>query len=189
MKKRVSLAVAVLSLLISLGCERSGVISPQERVVTQPEKRDFGLVGSWRSMPDPVFDTDRKKDIMTIETADDGVYSVKSESLDELAVSFRAVSLDDDSGYAIIDIEAQLKDELTIRYLALAKRKEDNLYVWWIESKNLAKLMHGDGHSAVIEHRLFGTVVYAEPDQLLACVRNHSRELVGKPTVLRSNAK
>ena len=181
--------VAVLSCLVCVGCEHKGAISPHDRVVTHPEKRDFELTGTWQSIPDPDFDSDRETDSLTIKMADDGVYSVESESLDELDVLFRAVSLDDESGYAIVDVEAKLRGKVYCRYLALAKRKDDRLFVWWIESKNLARLMRADGHSAVIEHGTFGTTVHAEPAHLVACVRKHSRELVGKPTVFQSVAR
>ena len=188
MKRSISTA-CILSLLACCGCKPEGAISPQERVVTKPEKQDFGLVDTWQSIPDPKFDENGKTDVLTIEIGDDGVYKVESTALDKISVSLRATALDDDSGCAIVDVEAQLQDKVLIRLLALAKRKDDNLYVWWIESKNLAQLMCSDGHSAVIEHGSFGTKVHAKPDQLVACVRKHSRELVRKPILFRSIAR
>ncbi len=194
--------VSVASLLICAGCgKHEGIISLQERVIMQPEKKNFGLVGTWYQHPsDPVFETDEKTEAMTIKMADDGVYTVQAESLGEGEVWLRAISLDanpgsnpdgaDDAfGYAIVDIEIKLKGQVQFRSLAVVKRQGDDLFVGYIESKNLAKLMHVDGHSAVIERGTFSTKVHAKPDQLIACVRNHFRELIGSSVIFRSSAK
>jgi len=194
--------VSIASLLICAGCgKHEGIISLPERVITQPEKKDFGLVGTWYQHPsDSVFETDEKKEAMTIKMADDGVYTVQAESLGEAEVLLRAISLDanpgsnrddaDDAfGYAIVDIEIKLKEKVQFRSLAVVKRQGDDFFVGYIESKNLAKFMHADGHSAVMEHGTFGTKVHAKPEQLIACVRNHFRELINSPVVFRSSAR
>ncbi|QDU96621.1 hypothetical protein [Lignipirellula cremea] len=55
------------------------------------------------------------------------------------------------------------------------------LTVWQVRTGNLAKLMHADGHSAVLEHATFATRVFAEPADLLDCVARHGKELAKSP--------
>ena len=177
-------AAFVAFLLLALtGCDQERVIAPNRRIVTQAEKRDFGFVGTWKQITRADLGAGRGATIV-IQMAKNGIYSVKSDSLREFEISSRAMSLDDESGTAIVDIEAVARME-TARRVVLARRVEDKLYLWWIESKNLAALMHADGHSAVIEHHALLTNVFAEPQDLVACIRKHSSKLVGEPTVFR----
>ena len=174
-----------IALTIACGCNRDA-IQPQEPVIRSPEIRDFGFEGSWRANVDNQVTDSSNRAVepkpVTISMDENGVYSVKGPALRNLDVTFRVVSLLKDSAYAIVDIEVK-EESAVVRYLAIAKREHEQLYLWWVEGKQLAKFMLDNGFSAVIERELLGTRVYAKSDELLKCVRKHSRSVVGKPDV------
>lgn len=184
--KRAASVCGIVLLLCMCGCTRDGMISPQERVVTVPDTEDVGLVGVWRTVtvPPGMPSDPQQSSPLTISMSDSGVYAVKSEWLNDLEISLRANVISGLAGYGIVDVEAQHGDELW-RCLAVTKRDEEHLYVWWIEAKNLAQAMHAEGCSAVIEHGTFSTKVHADPGDLLECVQEHLHELTGSPTVYK----
>jgi len=181
--KRHLIAFSALVILILAGCKHEGAISPQERVVTNPDATDFGLCGTWRAVSDHALELNLTEPLR-ITMGDDGVYAVEWSIAGAPVVSLRATTLGNDSNSAVVDVEASFAENLAARYLAVAKREGDELHVWWIEAKNLAQTMHENGYSAVIEHEALATKVFADSDQLLDCVREHARELIGQRTVL-----
>ncbi|MEM8671496.1 MAG: hypothetical protein AAGG48_28510 [Planctomycetota bacterium] len=172
--------ICIASVLFLSGCKHQGAVSPQQQVVTKPTTPKFDLTGAWIAAPEVVLPQDSNKPI-TIRKTGDGVFSIDMFAADGIAIELRTAQLGEQEGYAIADVVASTNGKPWIRYLGIIAKKEDMLTVWWIESKSLAKLMHADGHSAVIEHSAFGTKVFADAEDLRQCVRQHSRELVGKP--------
>jgi hypothetical protein len=179
------LAIAATVAMIALttdGCRSSNAICPQARVVVEPAKTDFGFVGTWRELPSPNSPGINNPEEFSISMDAEGVYKFENKEMDDVAISLRAIELEEGSGYAIVDVDIVASKKHYCRYLALAKRKDDELFVWWIESKNIAAKLHESGYSAVVEHGTFSTRVYAKATDLIDCVRRHSKELVGEPT-------
>ncbi len=128
-------AMAALAAIIASsvdGCTSSSSIFPQERVVVDAVKTDFGFVGSWRSVPKGDSVKEEVSDDVAISMAADGVYTLESNSLVDFKITLRATELTKDSGYAIVDADIVAGEKLYCRYLLLAKRKDDELFVWWI---------------------------------------------------------
>ncbi|WP_144059365.1 hypothetical protein [Rhodopirellula sp. SWK7] len=180
--------ICVASVLLLAGCKHQGAVSPQQQVVTKPMAPKFDLTGSWIAAPDVALPQDANEPV-TIRKTGDGVFSIDMFAADGIAIELRTTQLGEQEDYAIADVLASANGKPWIRYLGIIARKNDTLMVWWIESKSLAKLMHADGHSAVVEHSAFGTKVFADAEDLLQCVRQHSRELAGKPATFTKKIK
>jgi hypothetical protein len=181
-----AIAATVAMLAVSAdGCRSSSSIYPQSRVVVEPTKTDFGFIGTWRTVPTQNSPSIEINEDFSISMNADGVYKLESKTLVDFAITLRATELGKDSGYAIVDVDVVADEKHYCRYLMLAKRKDDELFVWWVESKNIAAKLHESGHSGVIEHGTFSTRVHTKPANLLDCVRKHSKELVGEPTRLK----
>lgn len=186
------LAIASMTALLALmtdGCRLSSSIFTQERIVVDGEKTDFGFTGTWKEVSNL---HERERDTsegFSITMNSDGVYTLDAKAGEDFKITLRATSLSKDSEYAIVDVDIEADKKLYSRYLAIATRKDDELFVWWIESKNIAKMLHESGHSAVVEHGTFSTRVYVKPDALLDCVREHSKQLVGEPMRLKQVSK
>ena len=181
-----AIAATVAMIAVSAdGCSLSSPIYPQTRVVVEPAKIDFGLVGTWRGVPTENSPNIDINDDFSISMNADGVYKLECKAFASFAITLRATELDEDSGYAIVDVDILADDEHYGRYLVLAKRKDDELCIWWIESKNIAAKLHNAGHSGVVERGTFSTRVHVKPSDLLDCVRKYSKELVGEPTKLK----
>lgn len=112
------------------GCRSSNSIYPQERVVVDPVKTDFGFVGTWRGVPTQNSPTIDIKEDFSISMNADGVYNLECKGLVDFAITLRAAELSNDSGYAILDVDVVSDEKHFCRYLVLAKRKDDELYVW-----------------------------------------------------------
>lgn len=188
--KRVVCVCWMALLLCVCGCTRSSMISPQQPVVTEPDTEDVGLVGVWHAvtLPPGLPSNSEASAPVSISMDDGGIYAVKSELLDNLEISLRANAISGMSGYAVVDVEAKHGDD-SWRSLAVTKRDGEHLYVCWIEAENLARAMHAEGYSAVIERGTFSTKVYADSGELMACVQKHLQKLVGSPVVYKKPAE
>ncbi|OYP35627.1 hypothetical protein [Rhodopirellula sp. MGV] len=180
--------ICIASVLLLAGCKHQGAVSPEQQVVTKPTAPKFDLAGSWIAAPDVALSQETNEPI-TIREKGDGVFSVDMFASDGIAIELRTTQLGEQEDYAIADVLASSNGIPGIRYLGIIARKDDTLSVWWIESKSLARLMHADGHSAVIEYSAFGSKIFANAEDLLECIRQHSRELVGKPTTFTTKIK
>jgi hypothetical protein len=165
------------------GCRQSNAICPQTPIVVEPTKAEFGFVGTWKELPEPNNPDMEHDEEFSISRDEDGVYRFenKNSDKDDAGITIRATELEKGSAYAIVEIDVVASRKHFCRFLALATRKDDELFLWWIESKNIAAKLHDSGHSGVVEHGTFSTRVYATPEALLDCIRKHSRELVGEP--------
>ncbi|WP_197454270.1 hypothetical protein [Stieleria varia] len=118
---------------------------------------------------------------MSVRKLRDGVYAIDIESHGKISIECRTTPLVKSDDCVIADIVASSANEPPLRLIGVVKRQGESLSVWWIESTNLAKLLHEDSYSAVIEHGLLYSKVYADAEDLLKCIQKHSRELVGDP--------
>ncbi|MEM6473776.1 MAG: hypothetical protein AAF802_29730 [Planctomycetota bacterium] len=173
------LTVALL-LVVFVGCKHKGAISPHREVITEPTTPSFDCEGVWSPEPDVPFPQGLEQ-LVTIREVEDGVFSLHLSNSDEVEFEVRTTSLGEHDQYAIAEMHASIQGESWLRYIGIVQCTDDKLTAWWIESKDLARLMHADGHSAVIERGAFGTKVFAESGDLLDCITKHSRELIGKP--------
>lgn len=183
-----SVVFCIAATLCVVGCKHQGAFSPQQQVVTKPITPKFELAGVWLPSPDGLFPQHSNQPV-TIHKTDDGVFSINFVDAVELDVELRTTLLGEHGNYAIADVLASANGEPWLRYLGIIAHSSGTLSVWWIESKTLAKFMHAEGHSAVIERSTFGSKVFAEPQDLLDCITKHSRELVGNPVTFTRKTK
>ncbi len=173
--------LVLLSIVILNGCKHQGAVSPQQQVIAVPKTPAFDIAGTWVAVSDPSFPDETKP--ITVRKIGEGVYSIEILAPEEFEIELRTTELGDAKNYAITEVLASAGGSEWGRYLGLIAMKNGAITVWWIESKNLARLLHADGHSAVIEHSAFGSKIHAGSDDLLDCIQKHSRELVGQPTL------
>ena len=180
--------IIVLALCCFVGCKHEGAISPQKEVIPNPVSPKFKLAGSW--IPDAeILLPVGSNEPVSIRQTDDGVFAVTFPDADGLDVEVRTTPLRPRKGYVIAEAHASANDTSWLRFIGIIKCSDDKLSVAWIESENLARLMHEEGHSAVIERSAFGTKVFAESDDLLDCITKHANELVGKPATFTRQPK
>lgn len=182
------LAIVVLALCSFVGCKHQGAISPQKEVIAKPTSPNFKLEGNWVPESDILLPVSSNESV-GIRKTDTGVYTVQFPDADGFNVEVRTTTLAQHKDYAIAEAHASSNDTSHFRFIGIICCRDDKLSVAWIESKNLAKLMHDEGCSAVIERSAFGTKVFAEPDDLLNCITKHPTDLVGKPATFTRKTK
>ena len=182
------LAIVAFALCCIVGCKHQGAISPQKEVIAKPIAPKFKLEGNWVPDTDVLLPVSTNESV-GIRKADTGIYKIEFPDAEGFNVEVKTTTLPQRRDYAIAEAHASSNGTSYFRFIGIIRCSDDNLSVAWIESKNLAKLMHDEGYSAVIERSAFGTKVFAEPDDLANCIAKHATELVGKPATFTRKTK
>lgn len=182
------LALLVLVAFLCVGCKHEGAITPQQEVISKPASPRFKLDGVWIPDTDALLPAGSGEPVV-IRKVGNGVFAVDFADFDGIDIEVRTTAIGQRKRFAIAEAHASANGDSWLRFVGIIRFSDDKLGVSWIESKNLAKLMHKDGHSAVIEHSAFGTKVFADSDDLLDCITKHTNELTGKPVTFTRKTK
>jgi hypothetical protein len=175
MRSSFFLVASLLLLATFLGCIETDVLQPQDEVVTKPDDIDFGFEGLWLNTDMEVGMANQKIEIKKIRN---GEYELLSDRFDDYQMKLVATELTPETKVAIVEVVVRADKRPYGRYLFLAKRENDHLVVSMIHGKEIAKLMHGLGHSGVIERGGMTTKVYARSEAILDTIRKHASQLM-----------
>ena len=178
--------------MLFCSCERNRIASFVEPMISSPLSRDLGIAGVWNYPllgdqlghsanhdPPPVA-------IVVTGPGSDGIYKIEAAEWKDTAITMRAANLNREPGYVVMEVAFDTPaTHDSIRWLAVAKIETDTVYLWWVQSTNLANSLHDEDVSAVIERDSFQTRVLVKPDGLLKTIRLHAKDLVGQPLTLR----
>lgn len=171
-----------LAALLFLGCENRTPVIVAKPIVTNPQASRLALEGKWQPIESPVFGDAPTGKTHEVRRLPDGRYEIILEGEVYKAIC-QAASFNDDHNEALLEIQLVGEGFSDSKYLAVAHIQEAWLHVAFIDRpERLAECMAEDGYSAVLEHDSWWSTITADGDELLDCVRNHTKELVSPPS-------
>ena len=146
---------------------------PTTPIITDGSDLNFGFEGHWKPIDGLMPRQKTPKYQLSISREGDGksyLVGVAGNDAggDNASVQLRVhtLPLHQGSGKAVIQIQSIENTNAPYRRIAVATVNDDVLSLWKLDAKNLGQCIFDDGHSAVIEHFHFYTILRCKPEHL-----------------------